>query len=73
MFSTRARVACERVVAEYELDDVLAARHGFEVSLRWLLVHMIEETSRQAGHVGILWELIDGRAVGHAEFTVDEP
>jgi hypothetical protein len=34
---------------------------------------MIEETSRHAGHVGILRELLDGRAVGHAEFTVDEP
>ncbi|MDQ1532784.1 MAG: hypothetical protein QOF28_545, partial [Actinomycetota bacterium] len=30
------------------------------VSLRWILVHMIEETARHAGHADILRELIDG-------------
>nr|CAA9314464.1 MAG: Protein of unknown function DUF664 [uncultured Nocardioidaceae bacterium] len=30
-------------------------------SLRWALVHMIEETGRHAGHADILRELIDGR------------
>lgn len=30
------------------------------VSMRWVLVHMIEETGRHAGHVDILRELIDG-------------
>jgi Protein of unknown function (DUF664) len=29
-------------------------------SLRWALVHMIEETGRHAGHADILRELIDG-------------
>ena len=32
-------------------------------SLRWVLVHMIEETARHAGHADILRERIDG-AVG---------
>lgn len=32
-------------------------------SMRWLLVHMIEETGRHAGHADILREQIDG-AVG---------
>jgi uncharacterized damage-inducible protein DinB len=32
-------------------------------SMRWLLVHMIEETARHAGHADILREQIDG-AVG---------
>jgi len=72
-FSARARAACDRVIAEYELDDVRATRHGFEVSLRWPLVHMIEEPVRCAGHVDILREFIDGRVGEHAEFTVDEP
>src|ERR1700722_6091695 len=40
-FYVRARAACDRVIAEYELDDVRPTKHGFEVSLRWLLVHMI--------------------------------
>ena len=30
------------------------------VSLRWLLVHMIEETARHAGHLDIMREEIDG-------------
>lgn len=31
-------------------------------SVRWALVHMIEETGRHAGHADILRELIDGSA-----------
>ena len=30
------------------------------VSLRWVLVHLIEETARHAGHADILRELVDG-------------
>ena len=30
------------------------------MSLRWILVHMIEETARHAGHADILREQIDG-------------
>ncbi len=30
------------------------------MSLRWVLVHMIEETARHAGHADILRELTDG-------------
>lgn len=30
-------------------------------SMRWALVHMIEETGRHAGHADIVRELIDGR------------
>jgi hypothetical protein len=29
--------------------------------VRWILVHMLEETARHAGHADILRELIDGR------------
>ena len=31
------------------------------VSLRWTLVHLIEETARHAGHLDIIRERIDGR------------
>jgi Protein of unknown function (DUF664) len=31
-----------------------------EVSLRWIYVHVIEETARHAGHADILRELTDG-------------
>ncbi|GAB7099280.1 DinB family protein [Thermobifida fusca] len=37
--------------------------HGPAPSLRWVLVHLVEETARHAGHADILREQIDG-AVG---------
>jgi Protein of unknown function (DUF664) len=33
-----------------------------EVSLRWIYVHMIEETARHPGHADILREQLDGTA-----------
>jgi hypothetical protein len=32
-----------------------------EVSLRWIPVHMIEETARHTGHLDLMREQIDGR------------
>ncbi|MEU8751077.1 DinB family protein [Streptomyces chartreusis] len=60
-FYGRARAAADRVIAERALTDLGRPdwRDG-EVSLRWVLVHMIEETARHAGHMDILRELIDG-------------
>jgi uncharacterized damage-inducible protein DinB len=46
------------VSAAFQLDDRASRRNEF--SLRWILVHMIEETARHAGHVDILRELLDG-------------
>ncbi|WP_030917810.1 DinB family protein [Streptosporangium amethystogenes] len=37
-------------------------RHGHDVSLRWILVHMIEEYARHNGHADIVRERIDGVA-----------
>jgi uncharacterized damage-inducible protein DinB len=39
-------------------------RKGREVSLRWILVHMIEEYARHNGHADLLRERLDGRT-GH--------
>jgi uncharacterized damage-inducible protein DinB len=33
---------------------------GQPVSLRWVLMHLLEETARHAGHADIIRELIDG-------------
>jgi hypothetical protein len=44
--------------------DVVSARSAplyGNVSLRWTLVHLIEETARHAGHLDIIRERIDGR------------
>ena len=43
--------------------DTLAARprsSGARVSLRWILLHMIEETARHNGHADLLREAADG-------------
>ena len=43
------------------LDDVgRRERKGQAVSLRWILVHMIEEYARHNGHADLLRERIDG-------------
>jgi hypothetical protein len=45
------------------LDDLSARDVDFygHVSLRWILVHMLEETARHAGHLDLMCEQIDGR------------
>jgi hypothetical protein len=35
--------------------------------MRWVLLHMVEETARHAGHVDIVRELIDGTTGDHPE------
>lgn len=48
--------ACE----DLELPAPRSARPQSAPSMRWILVHMIEETGRHAGHADILREQIDG-------------
>jgi hypothetical protein len=48
------------LAAKYDLDHVVAHPRLGQVSLRWIVVHMIEETARHAGHADILREQIDG-------------
>ncbi|GAA3226091.1 DinB family protein [Actinocorallia longicatena] len=53
--------ASRRAVADLPLDTIASLdRHGSPVSLRWIMIHMIEETARHAGHLDILRELLDG-------------
>ena len=56
----RARADADRVIDELDCDTTGTAWSGETVSLRWVLVHMIEETARHAGHIDIVRELIDG-------------
>ncbi|MFK3983638.1 DinB family protein [Micromonospora sp. NPDC050397] len=46
--------------AGYALDDTGTHEQMGPVSLRWIYVHMIDETARHAGHIDILRELTDG-------------
>ena len=50
------------LVAGLDLDTPAARplRTGELVTLRWILLHMIEETARHNGHLDILRELADG-------------
>jgi uncharacterized damage-inducible protein DinB len=44
-----------------ELDELCRRPDpGPPVSLRWVLMHLLEETARHAGHADIIRELIDG-------------
>jgi len=62
-----------RLIAEYEAEcatnreiaarldlDARGYHRGDPVNLRWVLVHMVEETARHAGHLDLLRENIDG-------------
>ncbi|HEX2367608.1 MAG TPA: DinB family protein [Acidimicrobiia bacterium] len=61
----RARAASDEVIAEMDVDDLGRAWFGDPVSMRWVLIHMIEETARHAGHMDIMRELIDGQTGDH--------
>lgn len=47
--------------AQASLDARVPGPHRADKSVRWILVHMLEETARHAGHADIIRELIDGR------------
>ncbi|HVS06727.1 MAG TPA: DinB family protein [Candidatus Dormibacteraeota bacterium] len=51
------------IVAAASLDDLAKDQKRGDRTLRWIMVHMIEETARHAGHADILRELTDG-AIG---------
>jgi uncharacterized damage-inducible protein DinB len=51
-----------RIAARYPLDHVVPHRRLGTVSLRWIYVHMIEETARHTGQLDILREQLDGAA-----------
>ena len=52
--------ARERVAAAPSLDVTGTGRQGERYSLRWIMVHMIEEYARHNGHADLLRERIDG-------------
>lgn len=55
--------ACARsreIAARFDLDDQVPHGYFGQVSLRWIYVHMIEETARHVGHADILREQTDG-------------
>lgn len=52
-----------RILGGAALDDLSVGESPVygRVSLRWIVVHMIEETARHAGHLDLMREQIDGQ------------
>jgi uncharacterized damage-inducible protein DinB len=66
-FYGRARTAADQVIDETDLDTLGTAWFGEQVSMRWVLIHMVEETARHAGHMDIIRELVDGATGDHKD------
>jgi uncharacterized damage-inducible protein DinB len=54
----RAWRSAEEIAAEHNLDDLALHNRMSPMSLRWILLHIIEELARHAGHGDILKEQI---------------
>jgi uncharacterized damage-inducible protein DinB len=57
------RAECERaceILRDVDSLDTTFERDGERISVRWVVVHMIEEYARHAGHADLIRERIDG-------------
>jgi hypothetical protein len=61
---------CDEVIAAAASLDVVSEHR--DVSLRWIVVHLIEETARHLGHIDLLREQADGE-VGEEPAPDPEP
>jgi uncharacterized damage-inducible protein DinB len=60
---TEYQQQCEhsrQIAARYQLEHQVPHRWFGSVSLRWIYVHMIEETARHTGQIDVLREQLDG-------------
>ncbi|PSK98964.1 uncharacterized protein DUF664 [Murinocardiopsis flavida] len=67
-FYRRARAAADEAIEGLDIDatgTAFAFFDGATVSLRWTLIHMLEEVARHAGHADILRESLDGSTGDH--------
>jgi uncharacterized damage-inducible protein DinB len=71
-FYGRARAAADQVIDDLDVEATGTSWNGATVTMRWVLIHMVEETARHAGHMDILRELIDG-ATGDYPGDTDPP
>jgi uncharacterized damage-inducible protein DinB len=57
----RSRLAVQEIGGDLDtLSVALDRQTGERFSLRWIMIHMVEETARHNGHVDLLREAIDG-------------
>lgn len=60
-YASQAR-RTDTIVSQHDLDDraALPLSSGVHPTLRWVLLHLIEENARHNGHLDILREIADG-------------
>jgi hypothetical protein len=68
-----ATAAADRSIAELDLDATGRHHMGITVSLRWMLLTVLLDTARHAGHADIVRESIDGAAGGHRDWSGVHP
>jgi len=49
-----------QIVDALDLDQSCARTDVVDCNLRWVLLHLIEETARHAGHADLIRETLDG-------------
>lgn len=64
-FYARSRAMADVVIVELDVTDTGTAWSGETVSLRWVLLHVIAEVARHAGHADVVRELLDGSTGDH--------
>jgi hypothetical protein len=63
-----ATAAADRSIAALDLDATGRHHLGITVSLRWMLLTVLLDTARHAGHADIVREQIDGAAGSHRQW-----
>jgi len=53
-------IASNEILGSIDLDARCVRSDKIDQNVRWVAVHMIEETARHAGHADIIRETIDG-------------
>lgn len=60
LYRARAEETDREVLGRADLDEIVVGRWGGERSVRSVLLHLIQETARHAGHADSTRELLDG-------------
>ena len=68
-----ATAAADRSIEELDLNEVGRHHLGIAVSLRWMLLTVLLDTARHAGHADIVREQIDGAAGSYRQWPGVRP
>jgi uncharacterized damage-inducible protein DinB len=66
-FFERSATGSDQVLDDLGLEARGTAWTGQTVTLRWVLIHLVEEFARHTGHLDIMRELIDGATGDHEQ------